>query len=34
MVSKEHRQGLLIIGHIFKTTEADDSDEDRRDLER
>lgn len=30
----EHRKGLLIIGHIFKNTTPDDSDEDRRELER
>ena len=27
-------KGLLIIGHIFKTTAPDESDEDRRELER
>jgi hypothetical protein len=30
----EQMKGLLIIGHIFKTTAPDGSDEDRRELER
>lgn len=30
----EYLKGLMIIGHIFKTVVPDESDEDRRELER